>query len=168
MLTNITASVLAQHITRFNMLCDVCINMLSRRRSLVTGGTFRTTFEHHKSTTVLRHSWATHCPVCTKLARTLSLDIDIERDQDVSIIATLDMAWRFSKQQGRRTFMLNFELGSKRECFFYLAEIGKSIPQVWSHPAYTWRSGEASRFLQPAIERLPRDSAKLDEEMQVC
>lgn len=110
------------------MLCDVCINMLSRRRGLVVGGTVRNTFEHHKSTTALLHSQAIHCPVCTKLAKTLSLDIDLEKDQPVSIIATLDMARSFSKAQGRRTFMLNFELGSKRECFFYLAETGRSIP----------------------------------------
>ncbi|RAR02781.1 telomere length regulation protein-like protein [Stemphylium lycopersici] len=87
---------------------------------------------HHHLQSYLSSS--THCArqLCTKLAKTLSLDIDLEKDQPVSIIATLDMARSFSKAQGRRTFMLNFELGSKRECFFYLAETDPKKPSLLS------------------------------------
>ena len=107
------------------MLCDVCIGMLSQRKGLVMHGTLQPTFEHHKSTKTLRHSRDMQCPVCTRLAKTLSLHTDLAKDQGLSVQATLNRERGYGKETGKRCFKLIFFLHPNRECTFFLEETGK-------------------------------------------
>lgn len=55
-------------------LCKVCIDMLEEAKGLVWAGTLDPTFEHHKTTTSLRHSSDADCTICVALASLFSQD----------------------------------------------------------------------------------------------
>lgn len=110
--------------TSFSMLCDVCIGMLTRRTGQFFDGTLDVTFEHHKSTKTIRQSLSMHCPICTRLARILSQDTDLSRDQPVAIKACLrKVSQRIHGPKGY-DFTLDFELRKARSSRFFLAKIG--------------------------------------------
>ena len=107
-----------------NMLCDVCIGMLTRRTGLIMTGTLDLVFEHHKSTKTLRESVGMDCPICTRLAQMLSQDTDLSRDQPVAIRAYLKKASHTRDGSNGYEFTLDLELGKGRRCHFLLAKIG--------------------------------------------
>jgi hypothetical protein len=112
---------------RFNMLCDVCISMLSQHKGLIWAGSLTPlSFEHHKSTKTLRQSLTTHCAICTGIAKVLSRDIDLQQDQPVAVRANLTTLQRQRKDSSDSTFELTFKLCKNRERTFLLNEIGKS------------------------------------------
>lgn len=110
--------------TSFSMLCDVCIGMLTRRAGQFFDGTLDVTFEHHKSTKTLRQSLSIHCPICTRLARMLSQDTDLSRDQPVAIKAILRKISQKTNGPKGYEFTLDLELGEARSSRFFLAKIG--------------------------------------------